>query len=57
MTTVLYPSAIRRFFRFIRLKLPERVLKIEKIRPEEGVVAQNFSEITESAGKINISKN
>jgi transposase len=32
-------------YEHMRLKLPDRVLKIEKICPEEGVVAQNFSEI------------
>lgn len=44
-------------YELVRLKLPERVLKIEKIRPEEGVVAQNFPEIADFAGKIKISRN
>ena len=44
-------------YELMRLKLPDRVLKIEKIRSEESVVAQNLAEITKNTGKIKISKN
>ena len=44
-------------YELMRLKLPDRVLKIEKIRSEESVVAQNFAETEKSAGKISISRN
>jgi transposase len=43
-------------YEHMRLKLPDRVLKIEKICPEEGVVAQNFSEIAKNPEKIDISQ-
>jgi len=36
-------------YEFMRIKKPDRVLKIEKIRPEESVVAQNLGEIAENA--------
>ncbi|MDO8584043.1 MAG: IS1634 family transposase [bacterium] len=39
-------------YELMRLKLPDRVLKIEKIGPEESVGTQKFSEISKSAGKI-----
>lgn len=44
-------------YEHMRLKLPDRVLKIEKIRPEESVGTQNFTEISKTAEKINISQN
>ena len=40
-------------YELMRLKLPDRVLKIEKIRSEESVVAQNLAEITKNAEKTN----
>ena len=43
-------------YELMRLKMPERVLKIEKICSEEGVVAQNFSEIIKNYEKIDISQ-
>ena len=43
-------------YELMRLRLPERVLKIEKIRPDEGVGTQNFSEIAKNPEKINISQ-
>ena len=43
-------------YEHMRLKLPDRVLKIEKICPEEGVVAQNFSEIAKNTEKIYVSQ-
>ena len=43
-------------YELMRLKIPDRVLKIEKIRSEEGVGTQNFSEITKTDGKIKISQ-
>lgn len=36
-------------YELLHLKIPERVLKIEKIRSDEGVVAQNFSKIAKNA--------
>lgn len=44
-------------YELMRLKLPDRVLKIEEIYPEEGVGTQNFSEISTKTGKISISQN
>ena len=43
-------------YEHMRLKLPDRVLKIEKNRPEESVVAQNLGEISKTAEKINTSQ-
>lgn len=44
-------------YEHMRLKLPDRMLKIEKISSEEGVGTQNFVEIPETAEKINTSLN
>jgi len=44
-------------YELMRLKLPDRVLKIEKIPPEEGVVAQNLAEISKNPEKLKISRN
>ena len=42
---------------YLRLKLPDRVLKIEKLGSEEGVGTRNFVEMPKTAEKINISQN
>lgn len=44
-------------YEHMRLKLPDRVLKIEKLGSEEGVGTRNFVEIPKTAEKINISQN
>ena len=44
-------------YELMHLKMPERVLKIEKIRPEESVGTQDLAEITKNTEKIVISQN
>jgi hypothetical protein len=44
-------------YEYMRLKLPDRVLKIEKISSEEGVGTQKFVEISKTTEKINIFQN
>ena len=44
-------------YEHLRLKLPDRVLKIEKLGSEEGVGTRNFVKMSKTDEKINISKN
>jgi hypothetical protein len=44
-------------YELMRLKLPDRVLKIEKIHTDESVGTQNFSEILKNPEKIMTSQN
>lgn len=43
-------------YALMRLKMPERVLRIEKIRSEGGVVPQNLADMQSTTGKIRNSK-
>lgn len=43
-------------YELMRLKLPDRVLKIEKIRSDESVGTQDFAENAKSAEKISVSQ-